>query len=123
MEDNSFIKAIELCYTKFMIKYAIIILVAIIVLSFFGYDLKKIVEAPTTQGNLSYVWGGVTYVWENWLEQPIKFAWEKIFIGILWNAFVHNLERIDSGAPTELQNMGSRLLDIENTGSRPLEEY
>lgn len=106
-----------------MIKYAIIILVAIIVLSFFGYDLKKIVEAPTTQGNLSYVWGGVTYVWENWLEQPIKFAWEKIFIGILWNAFVHNLERIDSGAPTELQNMGSRLLDIENTGSRPLGEY
>ncbi len=106
-----------------MIKYAIIILVAIIVLSFFGYDLKKIIEAPTTQGNLNYVMSGVTYVWDNWLKQPIVYFWDKIFIGILWNAFVHNLGRIDQGAPTELQNMGDRLMNIENIGTQPLGEY
>ncbi len=106
-----------------MIKYAIVILVAIIVLSFFGYDLKKIIEAPTTQGNLSYVWSGVTYVWDNWLEKPLSYLWNKVFIGILWNAFVHNLGRIDAGAPTELENAGKRLMDIENVGTQPLGEY
>jgi hypothetical protein len=106
-----------------MIKYAIIILVAIIVLSYFGFDIKKTIESPTTQGNLSYVWGGVTYVWNNWLERPLKYFWDKIFVGILWNAFVHNLERIDEGAPTELQNAGQRLINIESIGSQPMGEY
>ena len=47
-----------------MIKYIILSIILIIVVSFFGYDLKAIIEDPTTQNNLSYAWSGVTHVWE-----------------------------------------------------------
>ncbi len=103
-----------------MIKYIILALIAIIVLSFFGYDLKAIVEAPLTQNNLQYVGGGISYVWEGYLKKPIEYFWNNIFIGILWNAFIHNLGRIDAGAPTELESMGSRLLKIGDTPYTPL---
>lgn len=105
-----------------MIKYIILALVAIIILSFFGYDLKAIIEAPITQNNLHYAGGGVTYVWNNYLKGPIEYFWKNIFVGILWNAFVHNLGRIDSGAPTELQNMGNRLIHIGDQPYSPVGE-
>ncbi len=103
-----------------MIRYILLGLVIIIVLSFFGYDLKAIMEAPLTQNNIHYVTGGVSYVWDTYLKGPIVYFWDKIFVGILWKAFVHNLERIDAGAPTELQSAGQRLLNIGETGYQPL---
>ena len=102
-----------------MIKYIILALAAIIILSFFGYDLKAIVEAPLTQNNLQYAGNGVTTVW-NYVKEPIIYFYEKIFIGILWNAFVHNLGRIDAGAPTELEAAGQRLLNTGERGYQPL---
>jgi hypothetical protein len=103
-----------------MIKYIVIGLIVIIVLSFFGYDLKAIIEAPTTQNNLSYAWGGVAYVWNNYLKAPISYLWNNIFIGIIWQAFLHNLGRIDAGAPTELQSAGERLMNTGNEPYKPL---
>jgi hypothetical protein len=103
-----------------MIKYIILGLVIIIVLSFFGYDLKAIIEAPQTQSNLSYTWGGVTTAW-NYVKGPIMYFYNNIFIGILWKAFIHNLGRIDAGAPTEIENAGSRLLNIGNQPYQPIQ--
>jgi hypothetical protein len=102
-----------------MIKYIILAVLGIIILSFFGYDLKNIVEAPTTQHNLSYAWSGVQKVW-NFVKGPIIYIYKNIFIGILWKAFIHNLGRIDAGAPTELENAGNRLMNIGNQPYRPI---
>ncbi len=103
-----------------MVKYIILALVAIIVLSFFGYDLRAIVEAPQTQSNLHYAYGGVETVW-NYVKGPIVYLYQKIFIGILWQAFLHNLGRIDAGAPTELENAASRFANIGEKGYQPLD--
>ncbi len=103
-----------------MFKYIFLSLIVIIVISFFGYDLQQIIEAPTTHNNLSYVWGGVTYVWNHFLERPLAYLWNKVFVGILWQAFVHNLGRIDSGAPTELQDAGQRMIETGERGYQPL---
>ena len=105
-----------------MIKYIILSIILIIVVSFFGYDLKAIIEDPTTQNNLSYAWSGVTHVWVNYLKAPVSYLWNNIFIGILWEAFIHNLSRVDAGAPTELQSAGARLIDIGNQPYRPIGE-
>lgn len=102
-----------------MVKYIILALVAIIVLSFFGYDLRAIVEAPQTQNNLHYAYGGVETVW-NAVKTPILYLYNKIFIGILWQAFIHNLGRIDAGAPTELQNAATRFQNIGEQGYTPM---
>ncbi len=103
-----------------MIKYIILALILIIVVSFFGYDLKAIIEDPTTQNNLTYAWSGVTYVWNNYLQAPFSYLWNNIFLGILWQAFIHNLERADAGAPTELQDATQRFVDTTNSPYRPL---
>lgn len=104
-----------------MIKYIILALIAIIVLSFFGYDLKAIIEAPITQSNLHYAAGGVETVW-NYVKGPVLYLYNNIFIGILWQAFLNNLGRISAGAPTELQNAASRFTNIGNTGYQPIDQ-
>ncbi len=104
-----------------MIKWIIIILITIIVLSFFGYDLKAIIDSPLTQKNLNYTKSGVEYVWDGYLKGPLTYLYKNIFIGILWKAFIHNLGRIDAGAPTELENVGQRLLKIGDQPYRPID--
>lgn len=103
-----------------MIKYIILGLLALIILSFFGYDLKAIIEAPLTQNNLHYVGTGVSTVWNEYLKEPVTYVYQNIFINILWGAFLHNLGRIDKGAPTELENAGQRLMHIGDQGYQPI---
>ncbi|HEY4500364.1 MAG TPA: hypothetical protein VJH25_01075 [Candidatus Paceibacterota bacterium] len=103
-----------------MIKWIIIALIAIIVLSFFGYDLKVIIDSPLTQKNLNYTKSGVEYVWDGYLKGPLTYLYKNIFIGILWNAFIHNLGRIDAGAPTELESAAQRFLKIGDQPYQPI---
>ena len=104
-----------------MIKYIVLGLIVIIVLSFFGYDLKAIIEAPLTQNNLHYVGGGVSKVWNDYLSKPVTYLYKNVFIGILWNSFLHNLGRINAGAPTELENAGQRLIHIGDQPYQPID--
>jgi len=99
-----------------MIKYIILGIILLLVVSYFGFSVQEVVEAPLTQNNFSYVWNGITYVWNQWLAAPILYFWHNIFVGLLWNSFIHNLGKINEGAPTELEAAASRLLE---TGQRP----
>jgi ABC-type Fe3+-siderophore transport system permease subunit len=105
-----------------MIKYIILAILVILVLSFFGYDLQTIIEAPITQRNIHYTTEGVSFVWHEYLSQPVMYFWNNIFIGILWQAFVHNLARIDAGAPTELEGAVNRFKNIGNEGYVPIDQ-
>jgi len=84
-----------------LIKTVLLIIIAIIILSYFGFDLRAIVEAPETQGNLGYVWGLLVTLWNNYLMQPAIYFWNNIFIDLLWEAFISNFERIRDGEPTD----------------------
>lgn len=66
------------------IKYIILIVIAILILSYFGFDIKQTVESDQSRSNLSYVWGLVTYVWDHFLAGPVLWIWNTIVIGILW---------------------------------------
>jgi len=87
------------------IKLIFIIIIAIIILSYFGFDLRTIVESPETQGNLGYVWEGVTYVWVNWLSLPANYLWNDVFINLLWDSFIDNMERIKGGQATTIEEL------------------
>ena len=92
------------------IKFIVIIIIAIIILSYFGFDLRSIVEAPETQENIGYVWGGVVYIWENWLAGPISYLWNDIFIDLLWDSFIENLERIKGGETTTITELAPEII-------------
>lgn len=60
------------------IKLIVIIVVAIIILSYLGFDLKKTVTSDLTQKNFGYVWGFVKNLWSNYLSVPFTFVWNEL---------------------------------------------
>jgi len=87
------------------IKLILMIIIAIIILSYFGFNLRGIVESPETQGNLGYVWGLTVGVWDNYIGGPITYLWNDIFIDLMWNPFVDNLERNKRGESSTIEDM------------------
>ncbi|MDO8620110.1 MAG: hypothetical protein Q7R64_02050 [bacterium] len=55
------------------VKMILLIVVALIVLGFFGYNLREIVNKPMVHDNLAYVWGIVVYLWNTFIVTP--FTW------------------------------------------------
>ncbi len=85
------------------VKTIIIVVIAVIVLGYFGFDLRTIIESESVQKNLLYVWNFVVNVWENYLQRPALYLWNDIFIDLIWESFVDNMERIKDGEPTVLE--------------------
>ncbi|MEI6528237.1 MAG: hypothetical protein WCO10_01020 [bacterium] len=69
------------------IKMIIIVIIAIIILSWYGLDLKKVVESEGVQTNLNYVWNGIVYFWNHYLAAPAAYLWD-IFITYAWTPFL-----------------------------------
>lgn len=66
-----------------IIRTIIIIVVALLVLSYFGYNLRDIVNSPTSQSNFSYVGEVIGNVWNNYLKAPATYVWN-IFVVYVW---------------------------------------
>lgn len=96
-----------------LIKFIILIVILIIVLSYFNIDIRGIIETPQTQENLSYVWGVVIFVWTEYLSSPVLYFWNNIFIDLLWESFVSNLERIKAGEPHDFELNAPRVPGVE----------
>ena len=69
---------------KGFVKMIVLIIIGILILSYFGFNLKSIAESPTSQSNFSYVWGTLSYVWDTFLAGPAIWVWNKIIVGIFW---------------------------------------
>ena len=85
-----------------IIKMIILIVIAILILSYFGYNIRSLVNSPNTQDNFSYVGGVVVDVWNNYLKVPATYAWD-FFINMVWNPAVHNLMNINNGQQQTVQ--------------------
>jgi len=58
-----------------LIKIIIIIVIAIAILSYYGFDIKNFFTSPQAQKNFSYVWGFITDIWTNYLAEPAIWLW------------------------------------------------
>lgn len=67
------------------VKLIISIVIALIVLSYFGFDLRKVIEAPQTQENLAYFWDLLKTIWFDYIWKGIIYFWDKIIVGYIWN--------------------------------------
>lgn len=82
-----------------LIKLVLIIVVALIVLSYFGISVRSIIESPAGQDNFGYVGVWISSVWNTYLARPFSYLWNDIFIKLLWSSFTDNLEKIKRGEP------------------------
>ena len=82
-----------------IISWVFLIIIAVIILSYLGFDLKSIIEGEQSQGNFAYLWNGGLYIWEQYLSSPILYFWNNIFIDLIWSSFTENMEVIKGGGP------------------------
>lgn len=68
-----------------MIKWIIIIVAGLIFLGYIGFDVRKAVEAPATQSNLTYAKNVTVYVWTKYLQKPATYLWKEVFVKLIWN--------------------------------------
>lgn len=80
----------QMAGNKGLIKTIILIVLALIVLGYFGFNVGDIINSPTVQANLSITWGFVTNIWSNYLAAPVLFVWNKFVVGILWELIQNN---------------------------------
>lgn len=85
-----------------LIKFIILIIITIIILSALGVSIRSIVEGETLQGNFKYVWEKIDYTWNKYLARPAKYLWNDIFIDLLWDSFIDNMKRIKEGKSPEM---------------------
>ena len=69
---------------KGLIKTILLIVVALIVLGYFGFNIGDIINGPTVQANLNTTWDFVSKIWNNYLAAPSYYIWDKFIVGILW---------------------------------------
>jgi len=80
-----------------MIKWIIFIVAILIFLGYIGFDVRKAVEAPTTQSNLTYAKNVTIYIWNKYLEKPAKYLWKEVFIKLIWTPTIEILTEKISG--------------------------
>lgn len=66
------------------VKLLVAIIIGLIILSYFGFDLRALMESPQTQANLKYFWSILEKIWNNYIWKGILYIWDSIIIGVVW---------------------------------------
>ena len=86
-----------------LIKTILIIVVALLILAYFGLNLRNIVNSPTFQDNWSLIRDGTVHVWDTYLKKPAIYLWNEIFLKLIWEPAVRNLTKIKNGEPDDIR--------------------
>jgi len=97
-----------------MIKYIILAIIIIAILSYFGFNLKSFVENDIVQNNFGYAWNAIKYAWNNFLARPADYLWNDIFVNLLWNPFVDTLQRLKAGKSPEMIEHAPQVPNLPN---------
>lgn len=74
------------------IKWIVIIVIALIVLGFYGFNIREAVEAPATQENLNFFKEICIKIWNTLLKAPALFLWEHVIMPL-----IHTLSGLKRG--------------------------
>lgn len=86
-----------------LIGLIIVLIVGILIASYFGISIKNIAESDASKSNFGYVKQVIVNFWNNYLEKPATYLYKEIWLDLLWYPFVDNLERLKDGQPTTIE--------------------
>ena len=82
---------------KAFVGMILLVIIAILLLSYLGFDFKKIFTSEAVKNNFFYVWGIVKNIWNDYLSVPWNFIWVEAFkpiFDIMWKGFLAGLDGI-----------------------------
>lgn len=65
------------------IKWIVLVILGVVILSLLGIDIKEAIESPTTQHNFSYLTQAILWVWNTFLKDMIFFIWERAILPLI----------------------------------------
>jgi hypothetical protein len=87
---------------KGIIGLLVLLIIALLSISYFGISLKGIVDSPTGQSNFGYVRDLSVGIWSHYLEKPATYLYNDVFIKLIWTPFIGALEDLKAGRPTAI---------------------
>ena len=67
---------------KGFIQLVIILVIAILALNYFGFNVRDLLDSPKFKEVFDSTWGALVYIWNTYLKGPAVYVWE-----VLWNQF------------------------------------
>lgn len=77
---------------KGLIRTIVIVVIALLVLSYFGFNLRELVDSPNTQENFDTAVSFIVDIWNNYLKKPVLYVWNDIFLKLIWNPAIEALQ-------------------------------
>jgi hypothetical protein len=77
---------------KGLIRTIVLVVIALLILSYFGFNLRNLADSPTTQDNFHYALNFVVDIWNNYLKAPVMYVWD-IFVTYVWNPAFNLLQK------------------------------
>lgn len=91
-------------YQQGLIRTIILIVIALLVLSYFGLNIRSIINSPAGKDNFSFTQELMINTWNNYLKKPTTYLWNDIFLNLIWNPAIENLTKIKNGEPDSLRS-------------------
>ncbi len=92
-----------------LVKTIILIVIALLILSYFGLNLRDIVNSPAGRDNFSYTQEVMINVWDNYLKRPVMYLWNDIFLELIWYPAIDNLTKIKNGEMNTIQSQAPKV--------------
>lgn len=90
-----------------LLRAVVFIIIVLLILSYFGLNIRTIVNSPAGQENFTYVQEVMINVWNNYLKGPATYLWKDIFLNLIWNPAIENLTKIKDGQPNSIMTAAS----------------
>ena len=81
-----------------LVKAILVVVIILLVLAYFGLNLRNIVDSPTFQDNWSFLSTGTVNVWNNYLKAPAAHAWS-FFVIYVWDPVFNRLQSGQTAIP------------------------
>ena len=98
----------KLSQNRGLIRTIVLIVIALLILSYFGLNLRDIVNSPAGKDNFSFTQEVMIKIW-SYIKGPVTYLWH-IFIDLIWNPAIEALTKIRDGEPTSLETSAPRLM-------------